>query len=162
MLDIRRISTDDHLDALAALLIDAADSGASIGFLPPLSKDVAADFWRGREILGAFLNGRLVGSVQLELAWKPNAPHRAEVQKLLVLRSARGQGIGRALMDSVEAWALELDRTLLVLDTKRGDLAESMYRKLGWIEVGVIPRFCRSAAGEFEDTVVFYKELTRA
>ena len=46
-------------------------------------------------LLAAFLDSQLVGTVQVLTATPPNQPHRADVAKLLVLRSARGQGIGR-------------------------------------------------------------------
>ena len=35
----------EKLDDLIALLQDAVDSGASVGFLPPLSRDAASDYW---------------------------------------------------------------------------------------------------------------------
>jgi GNAT superfamily N-acetyltransferase len=50
----------------------------------------------------------------------PNASHRAEVQKLLVLRSWRRQGIGLALMTAIEQAARQTGRSLLVLDTRLG------------------------------------------
>jgi hypothetical protein len=43
----------------------------------------------GRIVLAAVHEDTIVGSVQLELASMPNALHRAEVQKLVVLRSQR-------------------------------------------------------------------------
>ena len=46
-----------------------------------------------RLILGAFAEGELVGTVQVILALPPNQPHRAEIAKLLVHRSARRRGI---------------------------------------------------------------------
>jgi hypothetical protein len=43
-----------------------------------------------RQNLGALDGSRLVGTVQIVTALPPNQPHRAEIAKLLVLRSARG------------------------------------------------------------------------
>jgi acetyltransferase len=159
------------LPELIALLHDSVASEASIGFLPPLRDEEARLFWsdnfqevaRGaRVILVAREAGHVVGSVQLALAMKPNALHRAEVQKLLVLRSQRRRGIGQALMQAVEQAALERKRTLLVLDTRQGDNAERLYRKLGYQEAGVIPAYARNAEGTFDATVLFYKELALA
>lgn len=159
---------ENVLPDLIALLHDAVDSEASIGFLPPLYDEEARQFWndnfqqvaRGtRIILVAREAGRVVGSVQLELATKPNALHRAEVQKLLVLQSQRRRGTGRALMQAIEQVALEHRRTLLVLDTRQGDVAERLYRKLGYQEAGVIPLYARNPEGTLDATVVFYKEL---
>ena len=47
---IELLSAEDvtrHRAALSALLRDAVDSGASIGFLPPLAEAEADAYWRG-------------------------------------------------------------------------------------------------------------------
>ena len=155
----------ENLDDLIALLQDAVDSGASVGFLPPLSREAASDYWRSvfadldaghRLLLGAMDGPRLVGSVQLELARKPNASHRAEVQRLLVLRSIRRQGIGERLMRQLHEIARQNSRTLLVLDTREGDPSELLYRKLGYTRAGVIPGYARSADGALDATAFYY------
>ena len=156
------------LDELLVLLRDAVESGASIGFLPPLSEEAARIYWgeviqsmRGNALilLVARQQGRVAGAVQLALAAKPNATHRAEVQKLMVLRVARKQGIGRALMRAVEYVAKELGRTTLVLDTRQGDPSEHLYESMGYVRSGAIPSYARSADGSLHTTVLFYKLL---
>jgi acetyltransferase len=156
------------LDDLVELLQDSVASGASVGFLPPLQTDAARDYWEGlladigdgaRVLLVARDNGRVIGSVQLELASKANARHRAEVQKLMVHTRARGQGTGRRLMEAIEAAAHAAGRTLLVLDTRQGDVAERLYARHGYIHAGVIPNYARSAEGTLDATVFFYRLL---
>ena len=49
-----------------------------------------------------------------------------------------------------------------MLDTRQGDVAEGLYRKLGWQEAGVVPRYARGADGALHATVFFYKELMAA
>jgi len=156
------------LPALVRLLQDAVDSGASVGFLAPLSDEDAYAYWNSVlddvasgtcVLLVAREAGNIVGSVQLELATKPNAYHRAEVQKLFVFRHARKRGIGGQLMQAIEQVATEQQRTLLVLDTRQGDNAERLYRKLGYIEAGFIPAYALSSAGTADTTVIFYKIL---
>lgn len=151
---------------LAMLLQQAVDDGASIGFLPPLSAAEAAAYWLSVEealngphrlMLVAEVDGRLVGTVQLDLVAKPNAPHRAEVIKLMVAPAARRQGIGRALMQAIEAQAKTLGRTTLVLDTREGDPSERLYSGLGYVRVGAIPQFVISENGEMSATVIYYK-----
>jgi GNAT superfamily N-acetyltransferase len=154
---------------LVALLGDAVAGGASIGFLPPLDEEEARRYWGAvfaevaRQacvlLVARDAGGRIVGTVQLALAAFPNARHRAEVRKLLVLRSERGRGMGRALMLAVERVAHGCGRSLLVLDTREGDVAERLYRALGYQEAGVIPLYARNAAGGLDGTVVFYKML---
>jgi len=157
-----------HRADLTALLVDAVDSGASVGFLPPLSHADADAYWAGvandvadgaTVMLTASIDERVVGSVQLALALRPNGRHRAEVQRLLVHRDVRRQGLGRRLMESIEDAARRLDRSLIVLDTRRGDASESLYTSLGYTEAGSIPGYARSADGSLAATVFFYKEL---
>ncbi len=156
------------LAELTTLLQDAVASGASVGFLPPLSEEEARAYWtavledlaqQSRVLVVARQSTRVVGAVQLELATKANARHRAEVQKLFVLQQARRRGIGRLLMEAIERIARERGRALLVLDTRLGDDAERLYRKVGYTEAGVIPSYAQSAAGTLDATIIFYKLL---
>ncbi len=157
------------VNALAALLDDAVAHGASLGFTAATSREAFTAYWQtvagavqaGRVALWvAESHGAVVGAVQLELAEKPNARHRAEVQKLLVRHAERGRGLGSQLMHALEAFALAHGRTLLVLDTETGSPAEAMYAHWGWRKAGEIPRFARSPSGELRGTTLFYKELS--
>jgi acetyltransferase len=157
------------LDDLVTILRDAVASGASLGFLEPLGEEAARSYWQGviakieqgtRILLVARADdGALVGTAQLDTETMPNGTHRAEVMKVCVLRSARGQGIGRQLMLAIEPVARAAGRSLLVLDTWQGSVAENLYRSLGYVEVGVIPRFALSSQGTLEPTVFFYRLL---
>lgn len=167
---LRRLhQLDDALiDALAALLIDAVEGGASVGFMLPLSRDRAVAFWRRvasgvaageRVLLVAEDPDGLCGTVQLVLAQLENQPHRADLSKLLVHRRARRRGLGEALMTAAEAAARECGRTLLVLDTATGE-AERLYERLGWQRVGVIPNYALLPQGGPCDTTVYFRDLT--
>jgi ribosomal protein S18 acetylase RimI-like enzyme len=121
---------------------------------------VASEVEQGRRlVLGAFVNDDLVGTVQVVLALPPNQPHRAEIAKLLVHRSARRRGLAQLLMERAEAEARAEGRTLLVLDTVTGDSAERLYERLGWNKVGVIPGYALYPDGRPCDTTVFWKAL---
>lgn len=172
MVQIERLDATGAEAALAELvelLRDAVDGGASVGFLPPLDDGEAARYWAGvladvaaggRLLLLARGDGRTVGTAQLELVAKPNARHRAEVQKVLVHSTARRRGVGAALMTAVEAAARGAGRSLLVLDTVPGDDGERLYRRLGYIEAGRVPAYARNGGGGLDPTVIFYKLLT--
>ena len=172
-ISIRSISAEDGtalLPDLVELLQDAVENGASVGFLLPFSRSSNTAYWQqtlseikggNRTLLVAEKNGRVVGSVQLELATKPNARHRAEVQKLLVHSLHRKQGLGQALMSAVEEVARDLGRTLLVLDTLHGDNGERLYAKCGYVRVGEIPGYASLSDGSLHATVLFYKFLNR-
>ena len=162
--------SEADLGALADVLADAVESGAAVSFLS-LTREESEAWWRkllsapasGAIILVARDAAGIVGSVQLHPSWAPNQPHRADVVKLIVHRRARRQGIGRQLMQALEHEAAAAGFRLLVLDSKRGDAGEQLYRALGWTVVGTIPRFALDADGRTpHDTVVFYKELPAA
>jgi GNAT superfamily N-acetyltransferase len=153
---------------LAEVLCACVDAGASVSYLPPLAPDVARGFWRRaaadvaagtRIVIAAWDEARLVGTVMLEFAASPNQPHRAEVQKLLVHPEARRKGLARSLMARAEAEARRAGRTLLTLDTRAGDAAESLYRGLDWHEAGRIPGYALNADLTPCDTIFFWKQV---
>lgn len=171
MLTIEQITpagAEAALPELVEILNDSVASGASVGFVPPLGEDEARGYWAGvladlprgrRVLLVARLDGRAVGTVQLEMAAKLNARHRAEVQKLLVHTATRRQGIGRALMDAIEERARAAGLTLLVLDTRQGDPSERLYAAHGWTFAGSIPQYARNGDGGLDATALYYKLL---
>jgi GNAT superfamily N-acetyltransferase len=159
---------EEAITQLTELLIDAVDSGASVGFMPPLDETEALEYWRGviaamregsRILLAAEENGRIQGSVQLALEMRANGNHRAEAMKLFVHRRARRQGLARALMAGLEETAIRLDRTLLVMDTRKGGEAEQMCASLGYTRYGEVPGYARSGDGHLHTTVFFYRQL---
>jgi GNAT superfamily N-acetyltransferase len=170
-IEIRRLAADelsDNLDGLADVLLDCVAGGASVSYMWPFSRadalaayaTFAAEIDQGRRVLlAAFADGRLVGTVQVILAVPPNQAHRGEIVKLLVHRSARGRGIAKLLMEQAEAEARAEGKTLLVLDTVTGSTAESLYTRLGWNRVGVIPEFALYPDGRPCDATLFWKAI---
>ena len=158
------------LDMLADVLRAVVYDGAGVSFVVPFSHGEARDFWVDRvlpgvragtrRVLVARRSDRIVGTVQLDLAMPPNQSHRADVAKLLVHPEARRQGMARSLMLVLESIARAERRTLLTLDTWTGSHAEALYRSLGYLTVGVIPRYARgSLAPALEPATFMYKEL---
>lgn len=168
---IQRLTSDNVIPMfprLAALLQDAVVSGASIGFLVPFTYEDAVAYWQEvataleedrRILLIAQTDQDIVGSVQLDLASRPNGSHRAEIAKLMVNTSSRGQGIAQALMNAIEHEAQLAGRTTLILDTREGDPSEHLYMKLGYTRAGTIPEYARSTDGSLHTTVFMYKLL---
>lgn len=159
-----------EIEMLADVLHAVVHAGAGVSFIVPFSMDEARAFWRDKVLPGvrahtrcvvvAWLNRRIVGTVQLDLATPPNQAHRADVSKMLVHPIARRRGIARQMMIALEAIAKREKRTLLTLDTVTGGFAEALYKSLGFIEVGVIPGYARtSLTAEMDDTTILYKEL---
>ncbi len=160
------------LEMLGGVLHACVHAGASVSFILPFSPADAEAFW-AEQVLPAVIAGnrrvviarqeaRIVGTVQLDLATPPNQPHRAEVRKLLVHPEARRRGVARSLMEAIEEQARAAGRTLLTLDTVTGGAAEPLYRSMGYVTSGVIPRYALNFdASMLESTTVMYKELAR-
>jgi len=160
---------DAALPDLAALLEDAVEDGASVGFVLPFTREDALAWWgglaqdvvAGRVVVLALrtADGRIVGTAQLRPAHYPNQRHRADVAKVLVHRDARRRGFGRALMAVIEESARRRGRTLLVLDTITGSDAARMYERLGWTRAGEIPRYAAMPDGTLAPTTYYFKDL---
>jgi GNAT superfamily N-acetyltransferase len=157
-------------DALAGILIDCVERGASVSFMHPLSREKAEAFWAGvaeavaqgeRILLAAEAEGEIVGTVQVILAEPENQPHRAEVAKMLVHSRARRRGVGERLMRAAEDAARVAGKTLLVLDAVTGGDAERLYARIGWTKVGVIPGYALFPDGRPCDTSYFFKAIAR-
>jgi GNAT superfamily N-acetyltransferase len=158
------------LAQLADVLVDCVEGGASVSFMSPFSQHQALAFFRkvagsvasgDTLLLAAKLDGRIVGTVQLGLNTPPNQPHRADIMKLLVHRSARGHGVGAALMARVEQEARRRDRWLLVLDTVPGENGHRLYLREGWTQTGLVPDYARFPDGRLCDTAIMWKRLER-
>jgi len=171
-IQIRRLPrvSEAQVQALAELLVNVVEGGASVSFMLPLPLSKAADFWR-RVAIGVEQGERalliaedaqgLVGTVQLILAQPDNQPHRADLAKMLVHTRARRRGLGAALMRAAEQLGRDCGKTLLVLDTVTGSDAERLYTKLGWRRVGEIPGYALFPRGGLCSTTYFYRELGR-
>ncbi|VUC23077.1 unnamed protein product [Clonostachys rosea] len=101
----------------------------------------------------------LMGIVMLDMPPSETSSFRAVVEKLLIHPSYRGRGGATALVNALEGEAVKRGRTMLTLDTESGSLAESVFSKLGYTEVGSIPKYGLSPSGEFKDVTFFYKSL---
>lgn len=155
-------SIGEHMDELSELLIQVVEDGASIGFLPPLQLSEAATYWENvlsPEVIlfVAKINNQIVGSIQLHLCTKQNGGHRAEIAKLMTHPQYRRMGIGRSLMHKVEERAKQEGRSLLVLDTREGDPSNHLYIAIGFIQAGRIPHYAKSATGELDASIFYYK-----
>lgn len=157
------------VDALADVLIDCVEGGASVSFMLPIARTTAVAFWkqvaegvaRGERILlvAEDAAARIVGTVQIVTAQAENQPHRADVAKMLVSRRARRQGIAAKLLAAADHAAREAGKTVLVLDTVTGGDAERLYERAGWQRVGVVPNYALMPDGTPCATTYFHKQL---
>ena len=171
-IDVRQLAAlgPSEIAGLAAVLQDCVQGGASVSFMLPMPQEKAVAFWCGLAgavergeiiVLAAYEGAGILGTVSLLLKQPENQPHRADVAKMLVHRSARRRGIGAQLLAAVEDAAREAGKTLLVLDTASADAA-GVYARGGWQRVGEIPDYALWPGGGLCPTTVFYKRLAGA
>lgn len=170
---LRRVNSESfahYRRGLVALLLDAVQRGASVGFMADLSEGEAHLWWegihteveQGKVLLWVVVQDeRVLATVQLALCQKANGLNRAQVQKLLVLHQARRHGLATQLMQAVEQAAVQHKRGLLYLDTEAGSPAEDFYRGLGYELSGKLPDYACNPQGDYHPTVVYYKLLSR-
>jgi GNAT superfamily N-acetyltransferase len=178
-LAIEDLDPDDYAAAipgLAALTVDAVEGGASVNFLAGVTREEAAAWWAARTDAvrdgtisvfvarsdragGGSQAPAIVGSTILIRSRNANSPHRAEIGKVLVHRTARRRGLGRALMAAAEARAVADGRWLLILDAEAGSAADTFYRALGWQVLGTMPNHAYRSDGVLAPTTYFWKDL---
>ena len=138
---------------------EARDAGAVAALLGQLGYPAGAAAIEGRlerlrivgdRVVVAELDGAVVGLAQLHVS--PALEHdrpTAKLAALIVDESHRGGGIGRTLVEAMEAEARDRRCELLFLTTAaRRDEAHAFYRRVGLEETG--KRFARSFA--YDDT----------
>ncbi|KAJ6589197.1 acyl-CoA N-acyltransferase [Mycena capillaripes] len=143
-------------------------------FTPPLKRDAITEWWKARAadaaqgtriIIIALANDangheQLAGYVMLYRPLTETGPFRGSVEKLLVSPSFRRRGLARKLMDKLEEEARIHGQTLLMLDTETGSPAETVYPKLGYIQLGIIPKYGVSPVdGSLIAGTFFWKQL---
>jgi len=155
-------------DVLADLLIETVADNGSVGFMHPLAIADARAFWDGalqaaargeRIILCARRGDEVLGTGSLALVSAPSQPHRAELTKVMTTASARGSGVGAALVRALEQAARDHGRHLITLDASLVGGATRFYRRLGYRPAGDIPEFAYKPLGGLAATRVLWKLL---
>jgi GNAT superfamily N-acetyltransferase len=167
---VRRLETigPRELQGLSDVLIDCVEGGASVNFMWPMTRAKAETYWRGVAeslargerslVIAEDERGETLGTAQAVWAPQENQPHRADISKMLVRRSARRHGVGALVLAAAEQAARDAGKTLLVLDTASPE-AERLYERSGWQRVGTVPKYALLPDGPFCSTVFFYKNL---
>lgn len=72
-----------------------------------------------------------------------------ELEWIAVERGMRGRGMGRALMEGVEAWSREHGGLKLMLEVRAGNVtAQRLYGRSGWVETGRRKEYYRNPVEE--------------
>ncbi|SDG08287.1 Protein N-acetyltransferase, RimJ/RimL family [Limimonas halophila] len=152
-------------------LCDAAEAairdGGGFGWLQPPERHVMETYWKGvllvpeRDLLVARVDGVIAGSAQLL-----RAPRNNEAQAYVGTLStffmapwARGHGLARRLVESIEELALSHGLKVLNLDVRESQRrAIQIYHHLGFVHWGTNPCYAL-VDGEWARGYYYYKYL---
>ncbi|KAK3650035.1 hypothetical protein LTR56_006622 [Elasticomyces elasticus] len=149
---------------LATFLPDVSTGEMDIPKILKHWQSLSTEVERGsRVIILQFIDeaeSELMGFVSLSMPFSETGPFRGGVEKLLVSPQHRKNGVARRVMGKLEEVGVEKGRTVLVLDTTIGSGAEYVYPKLGYTEIGIIPKYgIHPHTRELMDEMLFYKDL---
>ena len=108
---------------------------------------------RGHFVLGAWRDDRLVGAIGLERDRRRKGKHIGHVIGMMVRPEARGQGIGRELLEGLicEARRSEGMEMLTLTVTAGNAAAVGLYETTGFVPYGVLVRAIKLASGKYHD-----------
>jgi GNAT superfamily N-acetyltransferase len=168
-----RFELDPEIDELLgeqllALWVDVSNAGGSVGFVPPVTKEivrpVAEQAFRHlregeRRILVAYKGDDPVGFLFLEQRPGPLFKHFATIKRLQVHPSLQGRGIGGALLGAAEDAARGLGWEQLHLTVRGGTGTERFYQTRGYELVAQIPGVIKVGRGEYRDELYLIRRL---
>jgi RimJ/RimL family protein N-acetyltransferase len=109
-------------------------------------------------VLVAELEGRIVGRLSIGREGHPASEHVADVG-VMVADGYRRRGIGRALMESAEAWARSVGVRKIELHVfPHNESALALYERLGYRRVGIRRGHFRRSGG-YVDAILMEKDL---
>lgn len=162
--------TDDELDELCDATEKAILDGNGFGWLQPPPRRVLESYWRGvllmpqRDLFVAKLDGAIVGSTQL-LRPPPNneaQAHAAQLTTFFIAPWARGHGLARGMLKSVEEAARASGLRQIDLDVRATQTAAiQLVEQAGYRRWGVKPRYAY-VDGTYVDGVYYTKVLDAA
>ena len=153
--DIKQATVDDY-DELFVAFSRIVGAGEGFPQSPPVTREEFDAYWidHSSAVQVARFGSYLIGAYYLKPNFVGRAAHIANAG-YFVLSPYRGTGVGRALVEHsmLEARRLGYDALQFNL-VFESNPARAMYRRLGFTEVGRIPR-----AVEGEDALIYWRSL---
>ena len=112
-------------------------------------------------LLVAEVEGTVVGTGAFVRNTHPLYAHRAEVGSLVIHPDYQRRGIARRIVERIAETAALMGLEILEISVRGGTPAEEVYRRLGFIEWGRLPRGLVEPWGEHKvyDSVHFYMPI---
>lgn len=156
-----RVAVPSDAPAMLALLRSVSEEGNALPFVDSLDADFIDGQWlRAKGCVVACREGSLLGMYRYGTAMPGRGSHICTAT-FVVARTARGQGIGRALvmhcLDLAKAAGYRAIQFNQVVSTNRAAL--SLYRSLGFTEVGCIPEAFQHDSLGYVPAYILYRPL---
>jgi len=142
MLELRAFDDQDWAQ-IWLILRDVVVEQETFAYDPAMTEDEARSMWivgpPGRTLV-ADANGQILGTANM-YANRPGPGKHIASGSFMVGRAARGQGVGRALVEAALAWAGENGFVGMQFNAVvEGNVAaERLYAGLGFVTVGTVP-----------------------
>lgn len=160
MVEVRAYREDD-LPAMVAIWNEVVRDGVAFPQEEPLTAATGADFFASQSRSAvAVVDGRVLGLSILHPNNVGRCGHIANAS-FAVSSAARGQGVGRALVEDVLAWGGRLGFRVLQLNAvvTTNAAARHLYESLGFVPLGTVPGGFRLPDGSYEDICLYYHTL---
>lgn len=153
--------TADELPHITEIWNEVVEDGVAFPQEEPLTPENADSFFSSQSFTGAaILDGEVVGVYILHPNNVGRCGHICNAS-YAVKRSARGKHVGEALVSDCIKTAKKLGFSILqfnaVVATNKPAL--SLYKKLGFTQLGVISKGFRMKDGHYEDIIPHYIAL---
>lgn len=163
---ITKLNTKDLNDLCDATTL-AIESGGGFGWLRVPERDVMERFWQGvvamplRHLFVTRLDEVICGTAQMILPPQNNEAqaHTIQIASAFIAPWARGYGLGRKLIETIEARAKRDGFSVANLDVRETQTqAINLFENAGYIQCGIHPSYAR-VDGKDRRGYFYYKNL---
>lgn len=154
---------------LVVCWVAVTNAGGAVGFVPPvtpedvrpLAERTLARVAEGLDHLVVLREpaGRLAAWLILESRGLALSAHWRTLKRVQVHPDLQGRGYGTVLVRAAEQAARERGLEALHLTVRGGTGTDAFYRRLGYVQVGRIPRALRLAPGDVRDELYLVHDL---
>lgn len=171
--EVLQEATESDRSELLELIKSVATNEKTVGYHSDLSDEDKKTYfsWLDSTLSdrnSVFIIGRESGLVifQLLIAFKvePNNRHVANLSKAIVHTKVRGKGVIEAVLPLIVEFCDQRQVSIVTLDAVKGSSAERRWKRMGFLEWGVMPHYSKTIEGTKEgsymyQTVDFLRQL---
>jgi GNAT superfamily N-acetyltransferase len=159
---------DDLAERIVALWVEVTNAGGAVGFVAPVTSaevlgTAEAAFAGVRSGLDRLIVGVDDGELVALLFVTDNRfglkDHWRVLKRVMVSPRSQGKGYGASLMREAEALGRKMGLAALHVTVRGGTGTENFYARLGYREVGRLPKAIRVAPGDDRDDVLMWLDL---